>query len=1220
MNEANRQRTLAATRSRRASLPLRGELELLEARQLLTSAPIGGSILFVDHDVLDAGSLRSLPGTEVVFLDARRDGISQVSEALAGRRGLDSIGFVSHGTAGEFGLGATRLDALTLHDLAGAVAGWGDSLSENGDIALWGCDVASDAAGRAFVRDLASITRADVAASINSTGNRFAGSDWVLEYRVGEVSAPSLATPFKPTYRYTLGTPNSAPMISGTTPFQGVPDSDTISPFTDAVIADADNDTLAISVTLDDEAKGVFTPASLTASGFVSVGGGMYTFAGTPSAATAALVQLVFDPTDNRVTPGGTELTTFTIEADDGAAAPVSDSNTSVFSVSINDAPVIGGVSALIAVADTGTARPFPNVTFADADNPAQTLSVSVSLDDAAKGVFTPASLATSGFADAGGGVYTFSGTASAAQTAIRQLYFDPTNNRVAPGMTEVTTFTISVDDGVAPAVTNNQTRVYSVSVNDAPTIGGASAGQAVNDNSTLTPFSAVTIGDVDNPAQTLSVSVTLDSSAKGVFTSASLMASGFTDAGGGLYTRTGTAATVQAAIRMLAFDPTNNRVAVGMTETTTFTISVSDGLASPQANNTTTVVSTSINDAPTIGGTTAGQMVNETATVMPFSAATIAEVDVGQTVDVSVTLDDSNKGVFTAASLMASGFSDMGGGVYTLAGVTGAAAQTAIRQLVFDPADNRVDTGMTETTTFTISVDDGVAVAVTDNTTTVVSTAVNEAPTIGGVSAGQAVNDNATVSPLSAVTIADPDTPGDTLSVSVTLDDSSKGVFTAASLMASGFADMGGGVYTFSGSAAAAQAAIRQLVFDPADNRVDPGMTETTTFSISVDDGVASPATNNTTTVVSTSINDAPSIGGASAGQAVNDNATVMPFSAVTISDADSTQMLLVTVDLDDENKGVFTAASLMASGFTDNGGGTYSLAGTASALQAAIRQLVFNPADNRVAVGMTETTTFTIAVTDFEASPASDNTTTVVSTSINDAPMIGGVTSGHTVDDNDTLLPFSAVTIVDGDPTQTVDVSVSLDTAAKGVFTAASLMASGFTDMGGGVYTLTGVAASAAQAAVRQLVFDPANDRVAPGMTETTTFTISVDDGVAMPVTDNTTTVVSLSINDAPVIGATSAGQAVNDNATITPFSSVTISDPDSPAQTQTVTVALDSAANGVFTAASLMASGFADMGGGVYTFSGPAAASQAAFRLLAFDPANDRGAVGMTETTTV
>lgn len=133
--------------------------------------------------------------------------------------------------------------------------------------------------------------------------------------------------------------------------------------------------------------------------------------------------------------------------------------------------------------------------------------------------------------------------------------------------------------------------------------------------------------------------------------------------------------------------------------------------------------------------------------------------------------------------------------------------------------------------------------------------------------------------------------------------------------------------------------------------------------------------------------VNAAPTISGAFVAQAVNDTATVTPFSSVVLADVDSAN-LSVTVSLDTAAKGAFTAASLTASGFTDNSNGTYSLASSSIAsAQAALRQLVFNPADNRVAPGSTETTTFTITVNDGSAN-GTDNTTTVVSTSVNDTP----------------------------------------------------------------------------------------------------------------------------------------------------------------------------------------------------------------------------------------
>ena len=73
----------------------------------------------------------------------------------------------------------------------------------------------------------------------------------------------------------------------------------------------------------------------------------------------------------------------------------------------------------------------------------------------------------------------------------------------------------------------------------------GTVANQLVNDNATVNPFSAVIIGDADQPAQTLSVSVTLDTAAKGAFTTLN----GFTAEGAGVYTFSGTAAVATSAI-----------------------------------------------------------------------------------------------------------------------------------------------------------------------------------------------------------------------------------------------------------------------------------------------------------------------------------------------------------------------------------------------------------------------------------------------------------------------------------------------------------------------------------------------------------------------------------------------------------------------------------------------------------------------------------------------
>jgi hypothetical protein len=96
--------------------------------------------------------------------------------------------------------------------------------------------------------------------------------------------------------------------------------------------------------------------------------------------------------------------------------------------------------------------------------------------------------------------------------------------------------------------------------------------------------------------------------------------------------------------------------------------------------------------------------------------------------------MDDPAKGGFTTLN----GFRDLGDGVVEFLG-TAIAASAAIRGLVFEPADGRVRLGQTETTRFTILLNDQIAPGVTDSYTTVVATAddgisriVNQFTTVG--------------------------------------------------------------------------------------------------------------------------------------------------------------------------------------------------------------------------------------------------------------------------------------------------------------------------------------------------------------------------------------------------------------------------------------------------------------------------------------------------------
>ena len=124
---------------------------------------------------------------DVVLLTNDCNGISQITETLAGYDDLDAVHIVSHGTAGAMKLGSEWLTADNLDVFAEEMAGWQDALSSDADLLLYGCDLAGNEGGQTLIDSLSTLTGADVAASVDDTGHAVFGDDWDLEYVVGQV-------------------------------------------------------------------------------------------------------------------------------------------------------------------------------------------------------------------------------------------------------------------------------------------------------------------------------------------------------------------------------------------------------------------------------------------------------------------------------------------------------------------------------------------------------------------------------------------------------------------------------------------------------------------------------------------------------------------------------------------------------------------------------------------------------------------------------------------------------------------------------------------------------------------------------------------------------------------------------------------------------------------------------------------------------------------------
>ena len=176
------------------------KLELLKLEERITPAvnrsPViqlpEHNLVIITQDLLSKVPQQELANATVVTLDPAQDVISQISNQLANRSGLDTVRIISHGKDGELLFGNQVMDQSVLLSRGSEIASWGKALAPDADILLYGCSVAASESGKNFVATLAGLTGADVAASSNPTG---AGADTNLEYNAGLVTASLQATP-----------------------------------------------------------------------------------------------------------------------------------------------------------------------------------------------------------------------------------------------------------------------------------------------------------------------------------------------------------------------------------------------------------------------------------------------------------------------------------------------------------------------------------------------------------------------------------------------------------------------------------------------------------------------------------------------------------------------------------------------------------------------------------------------------------------------------------------------------------------------------------------------------------------------------------------------------------------------------------------------------------------------------------------------------------------
>ncbi|MEA2883519.1 MAG: serralysin [Bradyrhizobium sp.] len=142
------------------------------------------------------------------------------------------------------------------------------------------------------------------------------------------------------------------PAVNDLSYSQVVNDTEVKNPFAGATIANATSATVSLSTL----ANGSFTAASLSSSGFQSIGSGVWSRTGTAADLTTAMRALVYDPNDIQTALSQPLTTSFTVTVKDANNITATKSATLL----INDTPVIisdgGGSAASKSIAENTTA------------------------------------------------------------------------------------------------------------------------------------------------------------------------------------------------------------------------------------------------------------------------------------------------------------------------------------------------------------------------------------------------------------------------------------------------------------------------------------------------------------------------------------------------------------------------------------------------------------------------------------------------------------------------------------------------------------------------------------------------------------------------------------------------------------------------------------------------------------------------------------------------
>jgi hypothetical protein len=225
-------------------------------------------IVILDPTIPDSHHIASgiKPGTASYILESQPDAIEQIATILAQHTGITALHIISHGDPGSLYLGTTELNSSNIENYTQQLQQWRNSLTDNADIILYGCNSAAGDRGHKFLTQLHQLTGANIAANPYPTGNSQLGGNWDIPQLIPpSPEKPKLAlteTTLK-TYSGVLGFAPQVPFLPGQGPVSVSIGDFNLDEKPDLAVANSGSDN-SVSILLNTTPTGATTPTFAT--------------------------------------------------------------------------------------------------------------------------------------------------------------------------------------------------------------------------------------------------------------------------------------------------------------------------------------------------------------------------------------------------------------------------------------------------------------------------------------------------------------------------------------------------------------------------------------------------------------------------------------------------------------------------------------------------------------------------------------------------------------------------------------------------------------------------------------------------------------------------------------------------------------------------------------------------------------------------------------------